>query len=422
MKKTLSLFLGLLLALCFGSTVFAYSFPSTNDLNKNRQVPGRLGQDAPYVNQNNIGVGEVTLEFVNDSNSLAFFEYRIDGEALTSGTSHPVVSGDYIYPGVCVDGRDNPECSPGPVTRTLNADEYVEIRLALGGERDWDFDWTRFDVLPAPFVRSATITSPLPEEEVSGIVSFDATLTDEGKDDSIQWAVRKGTCAAATGTVLGNVDGFSSAYDWDHVTFHASADTSSWVPGGYCFIFNPSESAGDTAIRETREFVVKDTIAPLVTIESPSEGDSVSGTVEIYGTVVEDYLLSHYNISVYPGDADFNDFSKRIAQATVYRTAGFSNELIFEWDSTGWEDGEYLIRLAARDSAGNRSYTGDPYVGGDDSQHVIRVVVNNTPNDKDQCKNDGWMSFFKPVFKNQGDCISWIQSNRKAFGNRKDNL
>ena len=65
-------------ALLFSAaTVFAYTFPSTNELNKNKQVPGRIGQDAPYVNQDSVGVGEVTLEFVNDSNSLAFFEYRI---------------------------------------------------------------------------------------------------------------------------------------------------------------------------------------------------------------------------------------------------------------------------------------------------------------------------------------------------------
>lgn len=238
-----------------------------------------------------------------------------------------------------------------------------------------ELNGTTYSVIP--LVRSAEITSPLSGEEVSGMVSFDATLTDKDGDDSVQWAVRKGTCAAATGTVFGNVDGHSDSSDWDGVNFHALADTSSWIPGGYCFVFNPTESVGDAAIRETREFSIKDTIAPLVTIESPSEGDVVSGTVEIYGTVVEDYMLSHYNISVYPGEADFNDFSKRIAQATVYRSTGFTNELIFEWDSTGWDDGEYLIRLAARDSAGNRSYDGDPYLGGDDSQHVIRIITDN---------------------------------------------
>jgi hypothetical protein len=127
-----------------------------------------------------------------------------------------------------------------------------------------------------------------------------------------------------------------------------------------------------------------DTTAPLVTIESPEDGDIVSGFVDIYGTIVEETELSHYNISVYPGDADFNNFSLRMDQETVYRSSGFNNECIFQWDTTNsnpeynYEDGWYLIRLAARDKAGNRDISQDPYAGGDDSQHVIRVFVQNT--------------------------------------------
>jgi hypothetical protein len=98
-------------------------------------------------------VGQVTLEFVNNTNSLAFFEIRIDGEVLTSGTAHPVVTDDYIYPGICVDNRQNrpdPEVCDGrhsSRTETVSAGQTVDVRLALGGERDWDFDWTRFYVL-----------------------------------------------------------------------------------------------------------------------------------------------------------------------------------------------------------------------------------------------------------------------------------
>ena len=59
---------------------------------------------------------------------------------------HPIVTGDVIHPGVCVDGRTPPACDPGPVVRTFTANTTVDIRLALGGERDWDFDWTPFTV------------------------------------------------------------------------------------------------------------------------------------------------------------------------------------------------------------------------------------------------------------------------------------
>jgi hypothetical protein len=43
------------------------------------------------------------------------------------------------------------------------------------------------------------------------------------------------------------------------------------------------------------------------------------------------------------------------------------------------------------------------------------------PTDKNECKKDGWTIFNNPFFKNQGDCVSYVQSNNKAIGNKKDN-
>lgn len=132
-----------LLALVFSlsamATALAYDFPSTNDINR--------ANNFPHVNLVESGIGFVSLHFVNDTNSLAFFEYRIDGEILTSGSAHPVVTGDFIYEGVSVDSRDIE--APVHVFRTLAATSTVEVRLALGGERDWDFDWVTFEAIAA---------------------------------------------------------------------------------------------------------------------------------------------------------------------------------------------------------------------------------------------------------------------------------
>ncbi len=40
------------------------------------------------------------------------------------------------------------------------------------------------------------------------------------------------------------------------------------------------------------------------------------------------------------------------------------------------------------------------------------------PTNKDQCKKDGWKDFNNPTFKNQGDCVSYVQSNPHAVGNK----
>ena len=136
-RTMIALALTAMLMLGVMGTALAYTFPSTNDFNRDNNLP--------HVNQVDVGIGEVTLEFKNETNSLAFFEYRIDG-ATVGTNAHPVVTGDVIHPGICVDNRAAPVCPGTPVIETFAANSVVEVRLALGGERDWDFDWTPFYV------------------------------------------------------------------------------------------------------------------------------------------------------------------------------------------------------------------------------------------------------------------------------------
>lgn len=146
MKRFLSISVALLVALVL-TVSYAYAvepapYPSTNDLNRTN---GR-----PHVNLIEAGVGYVTLEFVNDTNSLAYFEVVKDGQPLTEGTAHPnprpwIMPGEVIQEGVSVDGRNISE--PVIVVVTFNVSSTVAVRLALGGERDWDFDWVTYNAL-----------------------------------------------------------------------------------------------------------------------------------------------------------------------------------------------------------------------------------------------------------------------------------
>lgn len=52
--------------------------------------------------------------------------------------------------------------------------------------------------------------------------------------------------------------------------------------------------------------------------------------------------------------------------------------------------------------------------------HELYFVKPN-PSEKSECKNGGWENFSSLNFKNQGDCVSWLESNENAKGNRKDN-
>jgi hypothetical protein len=107
--------------------------PSTNDANRTNGWA--------HVNEVDVGLGEITLEFVSTRSFASCFEFRSDGD-----TSQKIGEDNYnaevddgLYPFVCVNNSTD--------IRTLYADSYVEVRMVFGAERDERFDWTRFDVL-----------------------------------------------------------------------------------------------------------------------------------------------------------------------------------------------------------------------------------------------------------------------------------
>jgi hypothetical protein len=146
MKRiTLVLGLALLLLLALATPALAadgpFVFKTTNDQNR--------ANNLPHVDVVKVNPTHIWLEFINPTPYLFYFEYRIDGQVLTSGIPHPLLAGDWEYPGVNLDGRTAANL---PVTKTVKfkANEMIEVRLALGAENDWYFDWTPFEVASKP--------------------------------------------------------------------------------------------------------------------------------------------------------------------------------------------------------------------------------------------------------------------------------
>lgn len=136
-----------------------------------------------------------------------------------------------------------------------------------------------------------------------------------------------------------------------------------------------------------------DNKAPVVAITAPIDGSTVYGSVAIRGTVA-DQNPDHYYLKV------TNDSGSKVYDHTFYGgQQTFLDKLLYTWITENVNDGTYHIQLAARDKAGNRDAG---------SEANVTVTVNNTPDNKDQCKNDGWMNFTKPDFKNQGACVSFV--------------
>lgn len=125
-----------------------------------------------------------------------------------------------------------------------------------------------------------------------------------------------------------------------------------------------------------------DTEAPLVTINSPINDTAVNGVIDVLGTVTDNETLSHYTIYLYPGSTNLGGGDVPAGWISVpgwqqTNTSADHVDVVRTLDTTGLAEGEYQIRLAARDAAGNRD-TSDVYNGGRSSVHVIRFTVDRT--------------------------------------------
>lgn len=167
--------------------------------------------------------------------------------------------------------------------------------------------------------------------------------------------------------------------------------------------YNPSTTINVDRVvfnEMTYDFDVSvDTSAPDVAITNPADGSSVQGTIDIRGTVTDENP-DHYYLVV-------KNAAGQIVSGphTVNSDQSFTDQSLFSWDTTQVVDGVYTIDLEARDQAGNKDAG---------SVATARVTVNNTVDDKDECKNGGWKAFGTMKFKNQGQCVSYANHNDGA--------
>lgn len=123
-------------------------------------------------------------------------------------------------------------------------------------------------------------------------------------------------------------------------------------------------------------FSTGDWTCPVVTIHTPADISGISGSLDIIASVT-DNDLSHYWLVIEKPDGS------KVAGPGTVKSASFENKNIFTWDTLTAPDGQYIIKLEARDKVGNKCpdlspVSADPKLS-DDSVHWISVTVNNPP-------------------------------------------
>lgn len=94
---------------------------------------------------------------------------------------------------------------------------------------------------------------------------------------------------------------------------------------------------------------------------------------------------------------------------------------VYTFDTTGktltdmgWQEKTYTFTATGASTTLTFASQDDTFFG----PALDNVRITDQLTSKDQCKNGGWMAYTDPSFKNQGDCVSYFQSNSHALGNK----
>lgn len=168
-------------------------------------------------------------------------------------------------------------------------------------------------------------------------------------------------------------------------------------------------------------------VAPLGTLAAPANGCGVGDDFVPTDVATLDRSTSHtVKIVMDFVDGPNNDVVKVYVDGVLVHT-GTSWEDYFRWCT---ESGGGVPNDASADvsrtvdsllfRAGGSSVPA--VLGGgylfDNVNLTSGPVLVGPPTNKNECKKDGWMTFNNPTFKNQGDCVSYVQSSSKAVGNK----
>lgn len=179
---------------------------------------------------------------------------------------------------------------------------------------------------------SAAIVNPVANLTVSGLVTVDATATDDKGVARVDLLVN--------GIKVASDSSAPFAFAWD------STKVASGMAELKALAVDAAGNVGASApvaVNVANTAVAADTVAPVVAITSPANGARVSGTVRIDVSASDNQGSAGISNELYVS-------GKRVASGT-------GGALSYSWNTRKAKAGSYVIEARSRDAAGNVSTT-----------------------------------------------------------------
>ncbi len=173
---------------------------------------------------------------------------------------------------------------------------------------------------------TATITAPVANSTVSGIVTIDVTATDDVGVTRVEWYLN-GLCA-------GTNSGAPATFSWD---------TTGSTNGSYAVGARAYDAAGNmgsaASVTVSVQNVVPDVTAPAVAITAPAAGRIVSGIVSVDVSATDNVGVSRVEWYLNGACAGTN----------------FNGSAAFSWDTTATANGSNTLQAPCRSKTHHRT-------------------------------------------------------------------
>lgn len=170
------------------------------------------------------------------------------------------------------------------------------------------------------------------------------------------------------------------------------------------------DKAGNESAPSDAWKLVIDNTNPLITLDNPIDDSTLRGISTFTGTA-SDTNSGLRNNEIRLSFRPIIDGNIQTPVKTLRVPVDGSGNWTIDFDTSDLDDGSYRIVARANDNLGAN------YTESNTSAATIDAVIDNKPNNKEACKNEGWANYSVLSFRNQGDCVSWTVSAKQQEDN-----